>query len=248
MNKVIFNIPNILTMLRVAAVPFFVWLLFQKEVEYHIAALLLFIAASLTDLIDGYLARKWNQETEFGKFLDPLADKIIVTGCFVTFIFLQEQIEFWMVCLIIGRDMLITSLRYLAIRQGQSIRTSMLGKVKTAFQMGAIVLILVFFVLVSSKKRILINEAYASGKASGLTVFEIATGNAIYFFQNPDKYKGLGDVIFGLGAFVPYWGMLVTTAITVISGLRYLVTNGKVLTPSNLKRMFQKRGTQSSHS
>ncbi|EMF83770.1 CDP-diacylglycerol--glycerol-3-phosphate 3-phosphatidyltransferase [Leptospira weilii serovar Topaz str. LT2116] len=248
MNKSIFNIPNLLTILRVVAVPFFVWFLFQKELEYHIAALLLFSAASLTDLIDGYLARKWNQETEFGKFLDPLADKIIVTGCFITFIFLQEQIEFWMVCLIIGRDMLITSLRYLAIRQGQSIRTTMLGKVKTAFQMGAILLILIFFILVSSKKRILINEAYASGKASGLTVFEIATGNAVYFFQNLNKNTGLGDVIFGLGAFVPYWGMLITTTITVISGIRYLVTNSKVLQPSHIKRMFQKNGTKSNRS
>ncbi|TGK31052.1 CDP-diacylglycerol--glycerol-3-phosphate 3-phosphatidyltransferase [Leptospira gomenensis] len=248
MKKIIFNIPNILTMLRVAAVPFFVWFLFQKEWEYHIAALVLFSAASLTDLIDGYLARKWNQETEFGKFLDPLADKIIVTGCFITFIFLQEQIEFWMVFLIIARDMLITSLRYLAIRQGKSIRTTMLGKIKTVFQMGAIVLILIFFILVSSKKRILINEAYAHGKASGLTVFEIATGNAVYFFQNLNKNTGIGDVIFGLGAFVPYWGMLVTTAITVISGIRYFVTNKEVLYPSNLKRMFEKNGTKSGRS
>ncbi|APH42341.1 CDP-diacylglycerol--glycerol-3-phosphate 3-phosphatidyltransferase [Leptospira interrogans serovar Copenhageni/Icterohaemorrhagiae] len=248
MNKVIFNIPNILTMLRVAAVPFYVWFLFQKELEYHIAALILFSVASLTDLIDGYLARKWNQETEFGKFLDPLADKIIVTGCFITFIFLQEQIEFWMVCLIIGRDMLITSLRYLAIRQGQSIRTTMLGKVKTVFQMGAIVLILVFFILISSKKRILINQAYATGKANGLTVFEFATNNAIQFFRNLDQNNGLGDVVFGLGTFVPYWGMLVTTTITVISGIRYLVSNSKVLYPSNLKGMFQKNGTKSSRS
>ncbi|AVQ10828.1 CDP-diacylglycerol--glycerol-3-phosphate 3-phosphatidyltransferase [Leptospira santarosai] len=248
MNKVIFNIPNILTMFRVAAVPFFVWFLFQKELAYHIAALVLFSAASLTDLIDGYLARKWNQETEFGKFLDPLADKIIVTGCFITFIFLQEQIEFWMVCLIIGRDMLITSLRYLAIRQGHSIRTTMLGKVKTVFQMGAILLILVFFILVSSKKRILINEAYASGKASGLTVFEIAAGNAVYFFQHLNQNAGLGDVIFALGTFVPYWGMLVTTAITVVSGIRYLVTNSEVLRPSRIKRMFQKNGTKSNRS
>lgn len=94
----------------------------------------------------------------------------------------------------------------------------------------------------------MINEAFASGKAAGLTVFEIATGNAIRFFQNLDRNVGLGDVIFGLGTFVPYWGMLVTTAITVISGIRYLVSNTKVLTPSNLKRMFQKNGTKSSRS
>ncbi|EQA36837.1 CDP-diacylglycerol--glycerol-3-phosphate 3-phosphatidyltransferase [Leptospira inadai serovar Lyme str. 10] len=238
------NIPNTLTVLRVVSLPFFIWFLYQKEPVFHVAALLLFAAASVTDFIDGYLARKWKQETEFGKFLDPLADKIIVVGCFTTFIFLHEQIELWMVLLIIGRDMLITTLRYLAIRQGGSIRTTMLGKVKTAFQMGAIILILIFFILVSSKKRILINEVYHSGKEAGFTVFGIASGNASAFFASW-KEQGLpnwGDLVFGLGGFVPYFGMLITTFITVLSGLRYLISNREVLRPSAIRRAFGKNG------
>ncbi|TGK17184.1 CDP-diacylglycerol--glycerol-3-phosphate 3-phosphatidyltransferase [Leptospira fluminis] len=238
------NIPNTLTVLRVASLPFFIWFLYQKEQAYHIAALVLFAAASVTDFIDGYLARKWKQETEFGKFLDPLADKIIVVGCFTTFIFLHEQIELWMVLLIVGRDMLITTLRFLAIRQGNSIRTTMLGKVKTAFQMGAIILILIFFILVSSKKRTLINDVYHSGKEAGFTVFTIASGNAEAFFLSwkEEGVPGWGELVFELGGFVPYFGMLLTTFITVLSGIRYLVSNREVLQPSAIRRVFRKNG------
>ncbi|TGK05280.1 CDP-diacylglycerol--glycerol-3-phosphate 3-phosphatidyltransferase [Leptospira langatensis] len=238
------NIPNTLTVLRVVSLPFFIWFLYQKEQSYHIAALVLFSLASLTDFVDGYIARKYKQETEFGKFLDPLADKIIVVGCFTTFIFLHEQIELWMVLLIVGRDMLITTLRYLAIRLGKSIRTTMLGKVKTAFQMGAIILILIFFILVSSKKRIIINEVYQSGKESGMTVFGIASENAIAFFKTwkENGTPGWSDLVFGLGGFVPYFGMLLTTFITVLSGIRYLVSNREVIRLESIRRIFGKNG------
>ncbi|TGK00911.1 CDP-diacylglycerol--glycerol-3-phosphate 3-phosphatidyltransferase [Leptospira semungkisensis] len=238
------NIPNTLTVLRVVSLPLFIWFLYQKEQAFHIAALVLFSLASLTDFVDGYIARKYKQETEFGKFLDPLADKIIVVGCFTTFIFLHEQIELWMVLLIVGRDMLITTLRYLAIRLGQSIRTTMLGKVKTAFQMGAIILILVFFILVSSKKRIIINEVYQSGKAGGETVFGIASENALAFFQawKENGAPGWSDLVFGLGGFVPYFGMLITTFITVLSGIRYLVSNREVIRFASIRRAFGKNG------
>ncbi|EPG68163.1 CDP-diacylglycerol--glycerol-3-phosphate 3-phosphatidyltransferase [Leptospira wolffii] len=238
------NVPNTLTVLRVASLPFFIWFLYQKEQAYHIAALVLFSIASLTDFVDGYLARKWKQETEFGKFLDPLADKIIVVGCFTTFIFLHEQIELWMVLLIIGRDMLITTLRYLAIRSGKSIRTTMLGKVKTAFQMGAIILILVFFILVSSSKRILINEVYQQGKVAGMTVFGIASENAVGFIRawKENGAPGWNDLIFGLGGFVPYFGMLLTTIITVVSGIRYLVSNREVIRIDSIRRALGKNG------
>ena len=142
MNKSAFNIPNSLTVIRVLVVPFFIYCLFQVGIVYKIIALAIFILASVTDFIDGYLARKWNQETEFGKFLDPLADKILVVSAFAAFIILYAQIEVWMVLLIILRDMLITSLRYLAIIQGSSMKTSKMGKVKTAVQMISIILIL----------------------------------------------------------------------------------------------------------
>jgi CDP-diacylglycerol--glycerol-3-phosphate 3-phosphatidyltransferase len=158
MLKANFNLPNVLTVLRVLLVPFFIYFLIQDDFFFRLYALIIFLLASFTDLIDGYLARKWKQETEFGKFLDPLADKILVVSSFLTFILLDEQIELWMVLLIILRDMLITSLRWLAIRSGTSLHTTMMGKIKTAFQMGAIFVILVLFMAVSTKQRNAINE------------------------------------------------------------------------------------------
>jgi CDP-diacylglycerol--glycerol-3-phosphate 3-phosphatidyltransferase len=76
-----FNIPNFLTVIRILLVPVFIYYLFKEELFYNILAFAIFLIASITDLVDGYLARKWNQTTEFGKFLDPLADKILVIGC-----------------------------------------------------------------------------------------------------------------------------------------------------------------------
>ncbi|MDZ4726488.1 MAG: CDP-diacylglycerol--glycerol-3-phosphate 3-phosphatidyltransferase [Leptospira sp.] len=241
--KTIANLPNLLTVLRVVALPFFVYALFQKEIEFQVFAFVLFALASITDLIDGYLARKWNQQTEFGKFLDPLADKFLVIGCFVAFLFLHEPIEVWMVVLIVGRDMLITFLRYIAVRSGTSLQTTMMGKVKTAFQMGAILIILVTFMLVSGNRKAMINEMYSLGKTAGLSTFEIANENAKSFFhtiQN-ETLPDSTDLITLAAAFIPYYGMLLTTIITVISGMRYIFTNYSLLGFSNLKRIFYDR-------
>ncbi len=238
--KRIANFPNFLTTLRVIALPFFIFFFFQKELEYQIFAFALFALASITDLVDGYLARKWNQETEFGKFLDPLADKFLVIGCFVTFLFIHEPIELWMVVLIILRDMMITFLRFIAIRSNASLKTTMMGKIKTAFQMGAILIILLMFTLISGKRRALINEGYALGKMEGLATYEIAYANFLGFselWQSSDKLTSK-EIANSLASFVPYYGMVFTTFITVISGLRYLFTNYSLLKFSNLKRIF----------
>ncbi len=234
------NFPNALTVIRVLIVPFFIYFLFQDDLIYRITAFVFFVAASLTDLVDGYLARKWNQETELGKFLDPLADKILVVGCFVTFILLDEQIELWMVLLIILRDMLLTTLRFIAIRQGKSVRTTMMGKVKTTFQMTAIIIILIFFMLLSIKERNAINLAFESGRASGKTAFEIANGNWNMFIyeMNSGIHLSLSQFIFQLATFLPYYVMLFTTFITVLSGLRYLATNIELLKPKALYQIF----------
>jgi len=241
--KTIANLPNFLTVLRVVALPFFVFSLFQKEIEFQVFAFVLFALASITDLIDGYLARKWNQQTEFGKFLDPLADKFLVIGCFVAFLFIHEPIEVWMVVLIIGRDMLITFLRYIAVRSGTSLHTTMMGKVKTTFQMAAILVILVIFMLVSGKRKTMINEMYALGKTAGLSTFEIATENAksFYYTLQADVVPESSELITLAAAFIPYYGMLLTTVITVISGLRYIFTNYSLLSFANLKRIFYDR-------
>ncbi|MCE9500444.1 MAG: CDP-diacylglycerol--glycerol-3-phosphate 3-phosphatidyltransferase, partial [Leptospira sp.] len=221
-------------------VPFFVYFLFQDEIFYHIIAFVMFVIASLTDLVDGYLARKWKQETEFGKFLDPLADKILVVGCFVTFILLDDQIELWMVLLIILRDMLITTLRFLAIRQGKSVRTTMMGKLKTTFQMSAIVLILFFFMLVSIGKRNTINGLYETGRQAGKTVFQIALENSMRFDEFVQAGSGADGVIFYLSTFIPYFAMLFTTFITVLSGMRYLFTNSELLKPGEIYKLMMK--------
>lgn len=231
MDKRIFTFPNILTGIRILIVPFFIYCLFHENITYNIIAFIMFLIASITDLVDGYLARKWRMETELGKFLDPLADKILVLGAFITFILLHEQIETWMVLIIIARDMLITTLRYLGIRRGKSIKTTMWGKVKTAFQMGAIIIILIFLMVVSIRKQHDINEMYKFGRSQGLTSIEIANNNFNKFAQK--KYDRLSPFINDLSSFVPYYVMLLTTLITVLSGIRYLITNYQLLIPSS---------------
>lgn len=242
MNNKNFNLPNTLTVLRVVLVPFFIFFLFNEDDLYRLIAFFLFLIASLTDLVDGYLARKWRQETEFGKFLDPLADKILVISSFVTFILLDEQIELWMVLLIILRDMLITTLRYIGIKQGQSIRTTMMGKVKTAFQMGAIVIILVLFVVVSSRKRNEINFLYHSSREAGKNGFLIAWENLSNFMLSINHTTSYDfNLIDSIASFLPYFIMLITTIITVLSGIRYLATNSHLLKPSVLLSLFRKQ-------
>lgn len=146
--KIVINFPNILTLFRFVLVPVFLYFLFQRTLLGFFLALVVFGLAALTDLIDGWLARKWKQETEFGKFLDPLADKFLVISSLVAFIVLDPYLnifDFWMILIIVGRDVLITVMRYLAIKRGKSLRTSRFGKIKTAFQMISIVFIIIIY-------------------------------------------------------------------------------------------------------
>jgi len=218
------NVPNFLTTLRVLAVPFFIYFLFEPDTTSHVIALVLFGFASVTDFVDGYLARRWKQETEFGKFLDPLADKALVLGAFITFIFLSPQIQLWMVICIIGRDLLITLLRSVAIRRGTSLRTSMFGKVKTAFQMFAIIVILLSFLFVSYKERKKINSIYEDSYDAGIDPLFVAIEHFSEFLDGNSQ-----GFFYGLATFLPYTLMFVTTILTVISGLRYVMTNYRLL-------------------
>ena len=97
------NLPNALTIFRVILTPFFIYLLFTSSMYSNLYALIIFILASVTDAFDGYYARKYNIETEFGNFLDPLADKILVSSAFISF-YLLDLIELWMVVVILSRD------------------------------------------------------------------------------------------------------------------------------------------------
>lgn len=137
------NTPNKLTLLRVMLVPVFLVFLMISEIPYgHLVALVVFILASLTDLLDGYLARKNNQVTTFGKFLDPLADKVLVLAAMVCFIELGLASSV-AVIIIIAREFMVTSLRLVAVSSdGKVIAASMIGKVKTVIQMIAVIAIL----------------------------------------------------------------------------------------------------------
>lgn len=132
------NLPNKLTIIRMVMIPFFVVFLLMKQ--YSIAAGI-FIAASLTDFLDGYIARKYQLITNFGKLMDPLADKLLVTSALVCLVELGD-ISSWMVLIIISREFIISTLRAVAASEGIVIAASKWGKYKTISQMVAIISIL----------------------------------------------------------------------------------------------------------
>lgn len=132
------NLPNKLTLFRIILVPFFVAVLLIPGIPHHyLWAGVLFGIASLTDHYDGMLARKYNQVTTFGKFLDPVADKILVISALVCFVALNLA-PTWCVLLIIAREFMVTSLRLVAVDSGRVIAANNWGKVKTVSQIIAI--------------------------------------------------------------------------------------------------------------
>ena len=138
------NIPNILSIARIILTPLFIILLLFADFKMaKVFALLVFAIAAITDAYDGYLARKYNQITPEGKFLDPLADKILVLSAFISFAYINI-IDFWMVGLIIFRDLFVTGLRFIMTSRGFEFVTSKLSKYKTAFQLTIIILTLIF--------------------------------------------------------------------------------------------------------
>ncbi len=129
------NLPNKLTMLRVIMVPFFIFFLLADAIPFNnIIAGILFIIASLTDTLDGYIARKYNLITVFGKFMDPLADKLLVCSALICLTWLH-RIPAWIVCVIIGREFIISGFRLIAAERGIVIAASWWGKAKTVSQM-----------------------------------------------------------------------------------------------------------------
>ncbi len=136
------NLPNKLTMFRVILIPFFiVFLLVPVTAWDKWIALAIFIVASLTDLLDGKIARKYNLVTNFGKFMDPLADKLLVCSALICLIEL-DRIPSWMVIVIIAREFIISGFRLVASDNGVVIAASYFGKFKTTFQMVAVCLMI----------------------------------------------------------------------------------------------------------
>ncbi len=133
------NLPNKLTTLRIVLIPFFmVFLMFG----FTWVAAVIFIVASFTDFLDGYLARKWNLVSNFGKIMDPLADKLLVMAALICLVELG-QLAGWMAAVILARELLIVSLRAVAAAEGIVIAASKWGKAKTVSQMVAIILLII---------------------------------------------------------------------------------------------------------
>lgn len=138
------NLPNKLTTLRVILIPFFVFSLLYRggeEVLFRYVAAAIFIAASLTDLLDGKIARKYGLVTNFGKFMDPLADKLLVSAAMIALIEL-ERIPAWIVIVIISREFIISGFRLVAADNNVVIAASYWGKFKTVFQMVMVCLMI----------------------------------------------------------------------------------------------------------
>lgn len=136
--------PNSLTLYRMAAIPgIIVLLLFPNKYCTFLAALV-FSAAAITDYLDGYLARKWNLESNIGKFMDPLADKLLVS-CSLIMMTSLDWIPAWIVCIIVGRELAVTGLRGIISEHGQDVAASYLGKYKTGFQIAAIIPLLMHY-------------------------------------------------------------------------------------------------------
>ena len=138
------NLPNKLTVMRVILIPFFVAALLYdngSSQTMRIVANVIFILASLTDLFDGKIARKYNLVTNFGKFMDPLADKLLVCSALICLIQLG-QLPAWVVIIIISREFIISGFRLVAADNGIVIAASYWGKFKTTFQMIAVILMI----------------------------------------------------------------------------------------------------------
>lgn len=144
------TLPNQLTVLRIILTPIFLYLFLSKDPLLIQISLGVFIIAALTDWYDGWLARKYNYITDWGKFWDPLADKILTSTAFVGFIIIGK-VEFWMVLLIVIRDLLITLLRSYADYKKIIFPTSRYAKWKTAIQMTFLYYLLLMYTFVNTK-------------------------------------------------------------------------------------------------
>jgi len=139
------SIPNKITILRFLITPAFIYAIFRPGMTWKLITLVIFIIGTITDKLDGYLARKYGWETSLGKFLDPLADKVFLTAGFICLIFFG-YITIWMVVVIIVRDFIVTWLRSYGQNIGRPVHTLEIARFKTGVQTLAIYIALVFIV------------------------------------------------------------------------------------------------------
>ncbi len=194
------NLPNRLSMARLLSVPFFMALTYIDNVYARVGALAIFVGAGVTDLVDGYIARKRNLVTNLGIFLDPLADKLIITAAFILFVEIRSlHISSWMVVAIVGREFLITGLRGVAAIRGTMVPADEGGKFKTSVQNTAIITILLGLIVTSGWERF--------------------GGHGIEALVAMGGWRGeVARVV----DWIPYWMVFASTAISVVTGVNYL--------------------------
>lgn len=198
------NISNILTVLRVLLIPFFLIFLLSGSFIKLIIADIILIIASLTDYFDGYFARKYGLTTEFGKFLDPLSDKLLTISVYISFCFLDGlNIPFWVIIPIIFRDIVITVLRIMTVKRGKLIETKWLAKLKTAVQMYVYGIILLIYTL---------NRIFAIYKYRDM-------------FSYNEVWLNILGVFFGVIInHLPFILVAISSALTLYSGIDYLIS------------------------
>ena len=143
-NREIFNLPNSITLARISVVPFLFFLLAPPGPFWSLVLAALFVLASITDFLDGFIARKYNMITTMGKFLDPLADKLIINSAMILMI-PNGWIDAWIVVIIIMRDLIVDGIRSIASSEGIYIQASILGKQKTLAQIIAVTALMIHY-------------------------------------------------------------------------------------------------------
>lgn len=138
------NLPNMLTVARILVIPVFVLFTYDADPFYSLLAGLVFALAAITDVVDGYLARRWNLVTVVGKFMDPLADKLIATAAMVMMVRLG-RLDAWVVIVLLSREFIVTGLRTIAASEGMVIAAGTEGKVKNALQLIGIIALCVHY-------------------------------------------------------------------------------------------------------
>ena len=173
------NIANILTFIRIAIVPFFIFFLHTGNhyTKSYVIALVIFILASITDFFDGFLARKKNIITNLGKFLDPLADKILTTAAYLCFLELK-LISIYVVFIILTREFLVFLIRLLASKESIVISANVFGKIKTITQIIACILTMIYLIFKQKNLFILYNIAIY------ISTFLTALSGFLYILQN----------------------------------------------------------------
>ena len=192
------QLPNIFTFARILLTPAFLFSLFEKTTASGFLSIALFALLAITDCLDGYFARKWQVQTSFGEFMDPLADKILVCGAFVSFLLIPGfVIPVWLVILILFRELFVTILRVVATKRSKPIKTEYAGKVKTVFQMFTIFCLL--FLLLLKKLYFPLVSTEDAQKLQWTMSFGGFWGSALFF---------LPTVLVALSAFLALLSMV----------------------------------------